>query len=211
MWLEEFSKVPRPSFLEETTIRIEDVRDFTWKDENASARWITRTIAREDLQRAHLVGEHLRSSGTGHVLLCFETTLDPICVSIEARRKRNERYSSLKGLFNAYELIYQYGSARDVIGKRLDRGSDLDVCELILTEDERWELFASIARAAQRNRDEPARYHTLKRNCLTELFAHLPDAPRPPILPRSAGPLLVARGRAHPCDIFDAEHPPPFV
>jgi hypothetical protein len=211
MWLEEHERVPLISFLDEATIRIEDVRDFTWKDKHATPGWITRTITSEDLVRAHLIVEQFRSWGASHVFICFETGLDPICISIEARRKKGQSYSMVKGLFGAFELFYEYGSARDLIGKRLDKGHDLDVCELILSDEERWELFASLARSAQRNAREPQRYHTLKRNCATELMRHLPGSPKAPLLPKHTGPLLVSIGRAHPIDIFDAEHPPPFL
>ena len=208
MWIDEFSRVPDIRFLDEETVRIGNVRDFTWSGESYTKRWITRTITRGDVERAHVLCEHLRTSGTGHVFICFETSLDPLCLSIEARRS-HARYSAVRGFFGAYELLYQYASARDIIGKRLERKSDLDSCELILDDDERWQLFVSLARAAERNARDPERYHTLRRNCVTELFKHLP-VDKTPLLPRTAGPLLVSVGRAHPCDIFDAEHPPPF-
>ncbi|MFT4308030.1 MAG: DUF4105 domain-containing protein [Candidatus Woesearchaeota archaeon] len=208
MWLEEFSRTPDISFLSDETIRIGNVRDFTWSGESYTKRWITRTITRGDVERAHVLCEHLRSSGT-HVFICFETTLDPLCISIEARRTSGQRYSSIKGLFGAYELIYLYGSARDIIGKRLERMSEFDSCELILDDDERWQLFASLARGAERTVRTPHKYHTLRRNCVTELFTHLP-VDKTPLLPQRAGPFLVSVGRAHPCDIYDAEHPPPF-
>ena len=210
-WLKEFSRIPKVSFLDAETVRIEDVRDFSWSGESGSARWMTRTLSPPDIEKAYLVSEQFRSWGASHVFVCFTTPLDPICVSIEARRKENEPYSIMRGLFSAYEIIYQYGSARDLIGKRLERGREVDVCELILSDEERWELFSSIAREAEENAHMPQRYHTIKRNCLTEAFRHIPGAPKPPLLPRDAGPLLVSLGKAHPCDIYDRDDPPPFM
>lgn len=212
MWLEGFSHVPKVRFLDARTIRIEDVYDFAWeKAAPVSKGWITRTIAPEDLVRAHLLSEQFRSWGASHAFVCFETVLDPICISIEARRRVGQPYSMIKGLFGAFELIYLFGSSRDSIGKRLDRGHDIDSCELILSPDELWEFFANLSRAAQVNAESPAHYHTLRRNCVTELFRALPGAPKPPRLPKHAGPLLVSIDRAHPCDIYDAQYPPPFL
>src|SRR6185295_15456963 len=54
-----------------------------------------------------------------HTFLMFEFTNDRLLgVTIEARREENEDYSALRGAFNAYELAYIWGSARDLLTRR---------------------------------------------------------------------------------------------
>ena len=43
-----------------------------------------------------------------------------LACSIEVRRKKGSRYHPLKGIFRAYELIYVWGTERDIIGGDLD-------------------------------------------------------------------------------------------
>lgn len=209
--MKEFSRVPQVSFLEDR-IRIADVRDFSWsKDGIVKTRWITRTIAREDLKSAYLVTEQFRKWGASHVFLCFETDLDPICVSIEARRLEGQKYSIWRGMLSHYELIYLYGTARDLIAERIDRKErELDIAKLTLSDDERWALFSTIAREAEENAKEPKRYHTIRRNCSTQLARAFPDI-RAPILPKNLGFILMSKNIAEPYEIYDAENRPPFL
>ena len=51
-----------------------------------------------------------------HTLLLFEFEGDRLLgLTIEARRERNEDYSALRGIFNAFELAYVWGTARDFL------------------------------------------------------------------------------------------------
>lgn len=211
-WMQEFSKVPDVSILDDR-IRIADVRDFSWSEDGlVKRRWITRTISREDLKDAYLVTEQFRKWGAAHTFLCFTTDLDPICVSVEARRKKDQPYSIWRGLLGQYELIYLFGSANDLFGQRIDTKSrELDVAKLTLSDEDRWTLFANLAKAAEANARESGSYHSIKRNCATELAKAIPKEVRTPLLPKNLHPILMESGLAEVCDIYDAEDRPPFM
>lgn len=211
-WMKEFSNVPNVSILDDR-IRIADVRDFSWDaDGLVKTRWITRTISKNDLKDAYLVTEQFRKWGAAHTLVCFTTDLDPICVSIEARRGEGQAYSIWKGLFGAFELFYLFGSASDLLGQRIDfKDRDLDVAKLALFEDDRWTFFSNLAKAAEQNAADPGSYHSIKRNCSTELARTIPAEVRIPLLPKNLHPILNEAGLADVCDIYDKTDRPPFM
>lgn len=210
MWLPEYSRSPRVSFIGER-VRIADVRDFTWSDP-PSERWITRTIGSEDLERAYLVTERLPVITAAHVFVCFETDLDPLCISIEARRREGERFSLVQGLLSGFELSYVFATGRDRLAEAIDeKGRSLDVCELVLSAPERWALFRDLSRAAKANAAGPARYHTLRRNCVTELERAFPFRTRSAVLPVRLAKRLVNRSRARSCKAYDATDRPPLL
>ena len=54
-----------------------------------------------------------------HTLLLFEFSDDRILgLTIEARREEGEEYSAFHGQFNAFELIYIWATARDLLIRR---------------------------------------------------------------------------------------------
>jgi len=111
-----------------------------------------------------------------HTMLTFELTNgEAYTFSIEARREADEQYTSLKGFFKQYEVLYSWGTARDFLGVRLFfLGDDLYHYPLELTASEEWQLLRYVATATANVHDEPRFYNTATANC-TNLIAKAID------------------------------------
>lgn len=110
-----------------------------------------------------------------HVMLSFGFEGDEyVCVSVEIRREKEEKYSPLAGFLRQYELMYVIGDERDLIRLRTNyRLDDVYVYRTRATPEQARVLFADmLARANKLNR-EPEFYNTLTNNCTTNVVNHI--------------------------------------
>ena len=113
-----------------------------------------------------------------HTLVSFGFDDDSyLCISIETRKEVGEAYSSLKGFFRQYELIYVVGDERDLIRSRTNyrqgegetvylyrlQGSSMDVAR---------QVFLDYIRYINRLKETPEWYNALTGNCTTEIRGH---------------------------------------
>ncbi|MEI7943014.1 MAG: DUF4105 domain-containing protein, partial [Candidatus Riflemargulisbacteria bacterium] len=98
----------------------------------------------------------------------------PLVVSVETRKEKGEIFSILKGLFNAYELMYVLGDENDVVKIRTVYKKDpVDSYPLILSKKESQELLLDMLRRSEKLRNKPEFYNSLTNNCLTNIIYHL--------------------------------------
>ena len=111
-----------------------------------------------------------------HVFLSFGFGDDHIAVSIEARKERNEGYSSVQGFFKRYELIYVVGDERDLIrvrtNYRQDPPEDVYLYRVQAPAENARRLFLQYVRAINALRAAPRFYDTLMTNCTTTIVLH---------------------------------------
>ena len=101
---------------------IKNVRDFNWRTtKDYDERWIDVTIDLSEVRKIWFVLEYFspERKEMAHTILSYEFEDGRrLACSIEVRRKEGSRYHPLKGIFRSYELIYVWGTERDVIGVR---------------------------------------------------------------------------------------------
>jgi len=106
-----------------------------------------------------------------HTLLLFEFEGDRLLgITIEARRERHEDYSALRGAFNAFELAYVWGTARDFLVRRavmLDH--EVFVYPVAITQDRKLALLTRLLQRTQALERQPRYYNTITSNCTNEL------------------------------------------
>jgi len=106
-----------------------------------------------------------------HTLLLFEFEGDRLLgLTIEARRERHEDYSAFWGLFNAFELAYVWGSARDFLTRRvvmLDH--EVFVYPVDITSEQNLTLLQTLLARTQSLETRPRYYNTIFSNCTNEL------------------------------------------
>jgi len=105
-WQTQFQILPTIE-LSGDTIRILNVRDFRYNDDDsiAEAHYIDQNYKLSEFRNAWYAISHFADHGLAHVLLSFEFKDDQfLVVSIEARlRKDNvDGYDPIKGLFRGY-------------------------------------------------------------------------------------------------------------
>lgn len=106
-----------------------------------------------------------------HTLLLFEFAGERLLgLTIEARRERNEEYSALRGVFNAFELAYVWGTARDFLTRRavmLDH--DVFVYPVDITDEQERVLLTRLLERTEALETRPRYYNTIVSNCTNEL------------------------------------------
>lgn len=116
-----------------------------------------------------------------HTLLIFEFEGDRLLgLTIEARREQDEDYSAFWGLFNAFELSYVWGSARDFLTRRvvmLDH--EVFLYPVNITDAQNRALLMTLLERTQALETRPRYYNTIFSNCTNELAkaAGFPWAP----------------------------------
>jgi hypothetical protein len=106
-----------------------------------------------------------------HTLLLFEFEGDRLLgLTIEARREEGEEYSAFHGQFNAFELIYIWASARDLLIRRavmLDH--EVFVYPVDITAEQNRTLLRNLLERSQSLSHTPRYYNTIVSNCTNEL------------------------------------------
>jgi hypothetical protein len=109
--------------------------------------------------------------GVAHTYFVFDfQDQSPVAISVESRRQRGQGYDPIYGLFNAYELIYVWGTEQDVTGRRavLDK-NQLYMYPLVGSMDSARRLFLDLAQVSEQLETQPRFYNTLTSNCTNEL------------------------------------------
>ena len=101
---------------------------------------------------------------------------DYVAMSAETRTERGEGYSSIKGFFKQYELMYVVGDERDLIGLRTtyrkDPPEDVYLYRVRGPIENLRRFFMDYIRQINELAERPAFYNTLTTNCTTNLLLH---------------------------------------
>ncbi len=175
-WQPEVAVLPYATF-EGDLVTIHNVRHFDYQTETEfTARYDDRTYHLRQLDSVDLIAVYWMGPMIAHVFLSFGFGEDHLAISIEARKERNEGYSSLKGFFKQYELFYVVGDERDLIrvrtNYRQDPPEDVYLFRVNVPQDNIRRLFLDYVRQINQLREQPAFYNTLTTNCTTTILWH---------------------------------------
>jgi len=111
-----------------------------------------------------------------HIFLSFGFGDDHLAISIEARKEATEGYSSIKGFFKQYELIYIAGDERDLIrvrtNYRKDPPEELYLYPLAGSLENAKRVFLGYMQTMNELRERPRFYNTLTANCTNVIWMH---------------------------------------
>ena len=95
-------------------------------------------------------------------------------VSVEARRKLNQKYGIIKGIFGAFPLMYAIADERDAIGQRTEvRGDDVYLYRVKATSEQVQSFFRCVMARVDKLSKSPEKYNTVTNNCLTNIRFHM--------------------------------------
>ena len=154
-------------------VTLNNVRDFTWRtDDDYDARWETRHYDLDQLKSADAVLSYWGSRAIAHAMISFGfTDGSHVVFSVEIRKRRGERYSTLGGFFKQFESILVAADERDIIRVRTNvRGEDDYLYPLQLSQPVLRSLFLSYVRQADALQSTPAFYNTITSNCTTMVY-----------------------------------------
>lgn len=134
-------------------------------------------------------------------------------VSAEVRLEKGESYDAAIGLFGQFELIYVIADERDLIRARTEhRNCDVYVYRTKATPEQSRKLFLDVLQRANKLREEPEFYDTLRNNCTTNIVRHI-NAIAPNKVPHDYRVLLpgFADQLAYELGLIDTSLPYPEV
>ena len=135
-----------------------------------------RTFDLRALDSVDLLAVYWIGPAIAHMFVSFGFGDDHLAVSIEARKVRGEGYSSLKGFFRQYELVYVVADERDVIrvrtNYRKDPPEDVYLYRAQIPRDNIRRVFLDYVREINALHERAQFYNTLTTNCTTSILFH---------------------------------------
>ncbi len=173
-WKPEVSVTPR-AIIDGDRVKLTGVRNFDYRSTtDFTVRYEDREVLLSHLTSADFFISYWAPGPVAHTFISF--TFDnapPVCISIEARSEKGERYGALPSLFKQYELIYVIGDERDIVRVRTNyRKEQVYLYRTLARPEGVRRLFLSYLEKANQLADEPEFYHLLSNNCTINIDRH---------------------------------------
>ena len=181
---------------EEDIVKIKNIRDFKWRStRDFDERWIDQEYDLREVTGIWLTLEYFdpKRRQMAHTILSFEFSDNRrLACSIEVRREEGEKYNPIQGLFRQYELIYVWGTERDIIGVRT-RCRKNSVTHLfkavVLGEGNERRMLESYLTRTNNLVKRPEWYNTITNTCTTNIVRHVNEV-YPGRVPRAISILM---------------------
>lgn len=158
-------------------VRVHNVRNFTYRSTtDYDIAYYDKTYNLNDLESVWYIVEPFSEwEGAAHTFLSFGFKGgDYVAISVEIRKEQGEEFSSLKGLFKQYEIMYVIGDERDLVKLRSNfRKDDVYVYPIKTSPEKIRQLFLSMIEQANQLRENPEFYNTLTNTCTTSIASHI--------------------------------------
>jgi hypothetical protein len=157
-------------------VTVHNIRNFDYRREaDFTPAYYDKTFDLRELRSLDFVTSYWTGPAIAHVFVSFGFAGDDyLAISIEVRKPKGERYSTLKGFFRQYELIYVVADERDVIrlrtNYRRDPPEDVYVYRISGSAEAHRRLFLEYMREMNSLRTHPEFYNTLTTNCTTTIW-----------------------------------------
>jgi len=159
-------------------ITVRNIRNFQYRSEtDYTPAYYDRTFDLSELTGVDLIAVYWMGPAIAHTFVSFEFAgNEHLAISIETRKERDEGYSTLKGFFRQYELVYVVADERDVIRLRTnyrhDPPEDAYVYRLQGSLENGRRLLLDYLREINSLTTKPQFYNTLTTNCTTNIWKH---------------------------------------
>jgi hypothetical protein len=175
-WQPEVAVLPYATF-DGDLVTVHNIRNFDYRTEtDFSVDYYDRTYDLTKLDSVDLIAAYWMGPMIAHIFLSFGFGDDHLAISIEARKEATEGYSSIKGFFKQYELIYIVGDERDLIrvrtNYRKDPPEDVYLYRLTGPIENGKRIFLDYLKTINKLRETPEFYNTLTANCTNVIWMH---------------------------------------
>jgi hypothetical protein len=160
-------------------VTIENVRDFEYRSlDDFTPRYHTRTYHLSNLRGLDVIFFTWGVPLMSHPVLVFDFGPDGrVCMSIEARFRKGQRFSILRSLYRQQELVFVAADERDAMLRRTKHGGGQvgHLYRFQASPDEMRTAFLDYVGAIDDLYRTPRWYHGLTANCTTS-FYRLPNS-----------------------------------
>jgi hypothetical protein len=169
-------------------VTVHNIRNFDYRSEtDYTAAYYDRQYDLRKLEGVDLIAVYWMGPAIAHTMVSFAFAGgDHLAISIETRKEKGEGYSTLKGFFRHYELVYVVADERDVIrlrtNYRRDPPEQVYVYRLQGPIENARRLFMSYMNQINSLKARPEFYNTLTTNCTTNIWLHTRTNPGHPPL-----------------------------
>jgi hypothetical protein len=156
-------------------VTIHNIRNCDYQSvTDYTVHYYDKTFDLATLKSVDLFVVHWGSPYIAHTMLSFVFEGGGnLCISIETRKEVGETYSSIKGFFRQYELIYVIADERDLVGLRTNyRGEQVYLYRIHAAPELVRNVFLDYLREVNSLRDHPQWYNALTGNCTTGIRGH---------------------------------------
>jgi len=155
-------------------VTIHNIRNLNYRSEtDFDVRYYDKTFDLDRLDEVDLIAVYWMGDAIAHVMVSFGFQgKDFVTFSIETRKEQGEEYSTLKGFFKQYELIFIAGDERDLIRVRTDfrkPPEDVYLYRTDMAPENARKFFMEYVRQINSMREKPEWYNTLTTNCTTDV------------------------------------------
>jgi hypothetical protein len=176
-WQQDVEKLAYAT-IEGDLVTVRNVRNFDYKSEfDYLPAYYTKTYDLSKLEGADLFSTYWMGPAIAHTMLSFNFGEGGhLVISIEARKEKGESYSSIKGFFRQFELIYIVADERDLVRLRTNYRKnpieDVYLYPIHWSKEDVKQVFLQYINEINRLNEKPAFYNTLLENCTTMLWMH---------------------------------------
>jgi hypothetical protein len=157
-------------------VTIHNVRNVEYRAEfDYTPRWETRGYDLSDIRGADLFITYWGSPWIAHPIVSFQFgDHDHVAISVETRKEVGEEYSTVRGFFRQYELIYIIADERDLIRLRTNfrTGEEVYLFHTTVPPDKARAIFLSYLQSANEMHEKPVFYNAITSNCTTNIRIH---------------------------------------
>lgn len=168
-WQPEVAVLPYAT-IDGDLVTMHNVRNFDYRTEtDFTPAYYDKVYDLKKLDAVDLVASYWMGPSIAHLFLSFGFGKDHLAMSVEARKSRDEAYSSIKGFFRQYELVYIVADERDVIrvrtNYRKDPPEDVYLYRVDGNPGDATRVFLSYLQKINSLKEHPEFYNTLTSNC----------------------------------------------
>jgi len=172
-WDPSVAALPHATFKDDV-VTIENVRNFEYRSlEDFTPRYETRTVHLSNLRGVDLILFNWGSKWMSHPILVFDFGPDGrICISIEVRYRKEQKFAIVRSLYRQQELIFLVADERDAILRRTKYGKPqtAHLYRLVLSPDVVRNGFLDYIAALNDLYENPRWYNGLWANCTTTFY-----------------------------------------
>jgi hypothetical protein len=153
-------------------VTVKNVRNFRYRSvADFDERWEERRLDLAKLDSLDIFVSHWSSRLIAHTIMSWSfADGQHLAISIETRKEKGQKYSTVGGFFRQYELIYVAADERDVVKLRTNfRGEDVYVYRLRVIQSSATALLLAYFEAMNELARAPRWYNALTTNCTTAI------------------------------------------
>jgi hypothetical protein len=156
-------------------ITIHNLRNFEYQpSQPPKPRWETRVVDLNELRAVDLFINFWGSTLICHPIVSFQFGPDQhVAISVETRMAQRQSYSTIRGFFKQFALIYIVADERDVVRVRTNyRHEQLYLYRTSIQPERARALFLSYLKTVNALHEHPQFYNAITSNCTTNVRTH---------------------------------------